>query len=262
MRDKKAGPIIGFLSLLISSALLSCSTDTTQLQIENSLPQIELAYYSDTFDNMREDLWDRAGYLYREQQLHNFKQAEMRFENSKLIIRTRTGSFSKGGLSSRFALRGDFDIRLACRTNFKPGISGMDQLVGLGVFDQSLKKNKITNATIGLSIRAGSDQGYLISNSIFNGKRRSGNSRNSDNFNGIFRIKRNGKYISTLYKRNGAVEWSKLNTFHLTDNDMLIGFMVQNFFRNRTNIQAKHPISVELDSFIISSAQKIIEDEI
>ena len=262
MKPKKIAFIFWFLSIAVIGAMLSCATDPASLKIENSLPQNELVYYSDDFNKMHEDLWDRAGYLYKEQQLHNFKQAEMRFEDGKLVIRTRTGSFSKGGLSSRFALRGDFDIRLVCRTNFKPGIYGMDQLFGLGVFDQSLKKNKITNATIGLSIRAGSDNGYLTSNSIFNGKRHGGNSRKSDNFNGIFRIKRNGKYISTLYKRNGTTEWSKLNTFQLTDNDMLIGFMVQNFFRNRTNIQAKYSISVELDSFKILAARDIIEDEI
>lgn len=99
MRNKKAGFTIGFLSLAFLGALLSCATDKASLQIENSLPQSELAYYNDSFDKMREDLWVRAGYLYREEQVQNFKQSDMRFDNGKLIIRTQTGSFSKGRLS-------------------------------------------------------------------------------------------------------------------------------------------------------------------
>ena len=99
MRSSKTRLIIGIFILAFFGAFLSCATDKAPLQIENSLPQSELAYYNDSFDKMRVDLWVRAGYLYREEQVQNFKQSDMRFDNGKLIIRTQTGSFSKGRLS-------------------------------------------------------------------------------------------------------------------------------------------------------------------
>jgi hypothetical protein len=251
-----------FFSLAFLAALLSCATDKAPLQIENSLPQSELEYYNDTFDKMREDLWDRAGYLYREEQVQNFKQADLRFENGKLIIRTQTGSFSKGGLSSKYALRGDFDIQLDCRMDFLKGISGMDQVFTIGVFDKSLKKGKMNIAMIGLSLEWGFTQGHLFSNCIVDGKRKRGGSRRTENFNGAFRFIRTGKMISTLYRKAGEAEWTKMYTFRVTNKDMIVGFQLRNFFGNRTTIQANHSISAEFDSLKINAAQEIIEEEI
>ena len=264
MRSNKICFFIDFLLLAFLSVLLSCATNKGPLQIENSLPQSELAYYNDPFDKMREDLWDRAGYLYREEQVQNFRQADMRFDNGKLIIRTQTASFSKGGLSSKYALRGDFDIQLDCRMDFIKGISSMDmdQVFNLGVFDKSLKKGKMSLATIGLSKKGGFGRGHVFSNCIVNGRRKEGNSQKIENFNGTFRILRYGKTIRTSYKINGAAEWNRLNTFRVTDNDMLIGFQVRNFFENRTTIRANYSILVEFDSLKINAAQGIIEEEI
>jgi hypothetical protein len=262
MRKKKAGFISGFLLLTVFGALLSCATDKAPLQIENSLPQSELEYYSDSFDKIREDLWDRAGYLYREEQVKNFKQADLRFENGKLLIRTKTGSFSKGGLSSKYSLRGDFDIQLNFRMDFMKSISRMDQVLAFGVYDKSLKIGKMSNATIGLSMGGGSDKGYLFSNCVANGRRKKGGSQKTENFNGSFRIVRNGKTISLLYRKTDTPEWTKVNTFRVTDKDMLLGFQVRNFFNKRTTIRANHSISAEFDSLKITAAQQIIEEEI
>ena len=253
---------ISILLITFVGTLFSCATDKASLQIENSLPQDEFAYYSDSFDKMREDLWDRAGYLYREEQVQNFKQADLRFANGKLIIHTQTGSFSKGGLSSKYALRGDFDIQLDCRMDFIKRASGMDQLFSFGVYDKSLKIKQMSIALIGLSMGGGSNQGYLFSNCIVNGRRNKGESKKTDNFNGSFRILRIGKHISTLYKKMGTAEWTQMNTFRVTDNDMLIGFQLRNFFGKRTTIRANHSISAEFDRLIIYAAQEIIEEEI
>ena len=254
--------IIDILLITFLGAVLSCATDKAPLQIENSLPQDELAYYNDSFDKMRENLWDRAGYLYREEQVQNFKQADLRFENGKLIIRTQTGSFSKGGLSSKYALRGDFDIQLDCRMDFLKGISGMDQVFTIGVFDKSLKKGKMNIAMIGLFLEWGFTQGHLFSNCIVDGKRKRGGSRRTENFNGAFRFIRTGKMISTLYRKAGEAEWTKMYTFRVTNKDMIVGFQLRNFFGNRTTIQANHSISAEFDSLKINAAQEIIEEEI
>ena len=118
MLSKIAGFITALLSLVFCGVLLSCAPNKAPLQIQNSLPQEKIAYYNDSFEKMREDLWERAGYVYRREQVQNFRQADLLFGKNKLIIRTKTGSFSKGGLGSKFALRGDFDIQLYSRIDF------------------------------------------------------------------------------------------------------------------------------------------------
>jgi hypothetical protein len=211
---------------------------------------------------MREDLWDRAGYLYKDEQIHNFKLADMRFENGKLIIRTKTGSFSKGGLGSKYALRGDFDLQLDCRVDFLKDASGMDQLLNILVVDKSEKIGKTDTVVINLSKGGMSHQGRIGSVAIVNGIWRSGSSKMMENFDGALRILRKGKYISTLYKKKGDFEWSKIYTFRVTDNDMIFGFTVRNFFTKRTRIRATQSISAEFDNFRINAAHEIIEEEI
>jgi hypothetical protein len=262
MRNKKACLIVGFLLLAFFGALLSCATDKAPLQIENSLPQSELEYYSDSFDKMREDLWDRAGYLHREEQIQNFKMADMRFENGKLLIRTKTGSFSKGGLGSKYSLRGDFDLQLDCRIDFLKSTFGMDQLLNVLVVDKSGKIGKTDTIVINLAMGELMHQGWLSSGAIINGRWNKGSSKLIESFDGTLRILRKEQHISTLYKNKDASEWSKIHTFRSTDNDMIFGFQVRNFFNKRTTIQAKQSISAEFDNFRINAAEEIIEEEI
>jgi hypothetical protein len=262
MRNKKVSFISGFLLLAFSCALLSCATDKAPLQIENSLLQSELKYYSDSFDKMREDLWDRAGYLPKEEQIQNFKLADMYFENGKLIIRTKTGNFSKGGLGTKYSLRGDFDLQLDCRIDFTKRTSGMDQLLNILVVDKSKKIGKADTVVINLTMGELMHQGWLASGALINGRWNQGNSILLESFDGTLRILRKGKYTSTLYKTKGVSEWSKLNTFRTTENDMIFGFQVRNFFNKRTNIQATQSLSAEFDNFRINAAQEIIEEEI
>jgi hypothetical protein len=262
MRSSKTRLIIGIFILAFFGAFLSCATDKAPLQIENSLPQNELAYYNDSFDRMREDLWERAGYLHKEEQMQNFKLADMRFENGKLIIRTKTGSFSKGGLGAKYTFRGDFDIQLDCRINFLKGTSGMDQMLNILVVDKSGKLGKTDIVLINLAMGAGMHQGSLSTGALINGRWNSGGSKKTENFNGTLRILRKGKKISALYKNEGASAWSKMHTFRATDNDMLFGFQVRNFFNKRTTIRATQSISAEFDNFRINAAHEIIEEEI
>ena len=262
MRNKKASFIIGFLLLSFFGALLSCVTDKAPSQIENSLPQNELEYYSDSFDKMREDLWDRAGYLYREQQAGNFKLADMRFENGKLIIRTKTGSFSKGGLGSKYALRGDFDLQLDCRIDFLKITSGMDQLLNILVTEKSGKIGKTDTVVINLAMGELMHQGRLASGARINGMWNTGSLKLVESFDGTLRILRKGKNVSALYKDRGAPEWSILHTFRTTENDMIFGFQLRNFFNKRTRIQATQSIYAEFDNFRINAAHGIIEEEI
>jgi hypothetical protein len=248
----------------ILSVIPGCATQKVTLPIKNSLPQNELAYYCDSFDKMRVDLWDRSGYLFREEQIQNFKLADMHFENGKLIIRTKTGSFSKGGLGSKYALRGDFDIQLDCQIDLLKGISSrdMDQVFTFGVVDKSQNMEKMTATVIGLSMRGGDHRAYVFSNGFVNGRRRKGSSQRIETFNGSFRVLRTGKTITTLYKNAEAVEWTQMDSFRVTDNDMIIGSQIANFFTKRSAIRATHSISAEFDSLKINAAQEIIEEEI
>ena len=262
MPDKTAGFITVVLSLALFTVLLSCASDNAPQQIENSMPQSEIAYFNDSFDKMRDDLWDRAGYLYRKQQMKNFKPAGMHFNDGKLKIETRTGGFSKGGFGSRFAFRGDFDIQLDCRMNFIKGVYGMDQMFAMGVVDPGLKTGKSSFMSIGLSMKGGTNRAYLFCNYSVNERRKKGYSKQIQYFNGSFRMVRVGKKISTLYKEKGSIEWTTMSTFSVTDGDMLVGFQVRNFFFNRTSIRADYSVTATIDRFQINSAQQIIEDDI
>lgn len=252
--------IVSFLFVL--AVLVSCAADPSRLKVHGSLPQDELAYYCDNFDKLREDLWDRAGYMYREEQLKNFVQADMRFKNGKLVVRTKTGKFSKGGLSSKYWLRGDFDIQLDCRMEFVKGASGKDQLFIFGVFDTSTRIEENNRVVVGLSKKESAVDVYLFSNYFTGGRKVGGDFKPIDSFSGALRILRKGKHISALYKSRKTAEWSLMGTFQVTDNDLLVGFALSNFFPERTAVRAEDPLSVEIDSFNINAAQEIVEEDI
>ena len=261
MRIKQFRFISGLFFIILGAALFSCATYKAPLKIHNGLSQDELAYYNDSFKEMREDLWDRAGNLYRDEQAQNFMQADLRFTDSQLVIRTKTGSFSKGGLSSRFFLRGDFDIQLDCRMDFKLGSLDMDQVFSFVVVDKTLKPGKMSFVSMGFALAGGGDRGTLYSHCVLNGRRKKGLLQQIENFKGSLRIIRNGQKISTLYKNEGTGEWNRMNTFRLTDNDMLIEFQLRNFFVKRTQIVANHSISAAVEGFKVNAAREILEEE-
>ena len=254
--------IIDILLITFLGAVLSCATDKAPLQIENSLPQDELAYYNDSFDKMREDLWDRAGYLYREEQVQNFKQADLRFDNGKLIIRTKTGSYSKGGLGSNFAFRGDFDIQIDCRIDFLKSTSGMDQILSIVVTDKNSAIGQANSVFINLYMAEGGLQGRLNSRGFINGVWNNAKPEITENFNGTLRFVRKGREISSFYQKRGQSAWTKILTLKANTDDMIFGFHLRNFFSKRTSIQADRALSAEFDNFKINAAHEIIENEI
>ena len=237
------------------ATLVSCATG----YIRDGLSSNELAYYSDSFDIMRQDLWDRSGSLYRDEQVKNFIQADQDFEDGLLTIRTETGSFSKGGLSSRFFMRGDFDIQLDCRMEFKYGNLYMDQIFSFAVLDKTSKPRKSSFVSIGLALPGGGDSGILFSHCVLNGKRKKGFIQQIGNFKGSLRIIRSGEFISTSYREAGSKGWNRMDSFQLTENDMLFGFQLRNFFDKRTAIVANDTVAAEIDHFRINAAREIIE---
>jgi hypothetical protein len=262
MHVKKTSFTIGFLLIFFFAALLSCATVQAPLQIVNSLPQSELVYYNDSFDRMREDLWDRAGYVFTTTQMANIKIADMTIENGRLRIDTKTGGFSKGGLVSTFTLRGDFDVQVDFQIDFVAGEFDMDQLLGFAVVERTLSGSGIRFFTIGLLKKGKNKKGEIFSGGREKGKYHTGYSRAIDNFNGSLRFMRMGKKMSTFYRKQDQDRWSKMCTLPCGLNDASIGFGLQNFTIDRNSITATRSISAWIDNFTIKAAQEIIESEI
>ena len=257
MSSKAVRIVICFILNAILIVIPGCVT-----QIKNSLPQNELAYYNDSYDTLREDLWDKAGHLTLEAQMENFKQADMRIENGKLIVQTKTGSFSKGGLGTKYTLGGNFDVQLDCHFDFLEHATDTDQLLQFLVTDSSKDTKDTDIVIIGMAKRAWSWQGYIYCDWKVHGAFKKGKRQKIDSLHGTLRVVRIGNEVSTLYKKMGQKKWEKLNTFSFTENNMLVGFRLQNHFLKRTSIQANDSIIAEFDNFKISAAHKIIEDEI
>ena len=261
MRHKKASLIFGFLLLAFFGLLLSCATDKAPLQIENSLPQSELAYYCDPFDKLREDVWERAGFVFSAAQLGNIKIADMTIEDGRLRIDTKTGGYSKGGLVSKFALRGDFDVQVDFQVDFIPGNLDMDQSLGFGVVEKQTSGIASRLTSIGL-LKKGQDKSGIISGYLERGQFHTGYWHHIDDFTGSVRFVRIGDQVNTFYRKQGQSLWTKMCTLPSAQNDTSIGFALQNFVKNRNSIIATRSISAWIDNFTINAAQEIIEGEI
>ncbi len=254
--------IIGIFLAAFSGFFSGCVTDMTTLKIEKSLPQSKLAYYNDSFDNFRTDLWDKAGLLHNKVQEANFKLAKMQIQDGKLWVQTETGCFSKGGLGSKFTLRGDFDIQVDCKIDFLEGVCDMDQYIDFLVIEQG-KEIAIVDAVF-LRLLKMRDRDFItiLSAALDNGAFHRGDWSKIGNFDGTLRIVRKGTKIVTLYRTKEDKQWEDLGTFWSTSNDLGIGFMLQNFLPNRTSITAESPITATFDNFRINAAEEIIEEDI
>jgi len=262
MRIQKTGFIVGFISLAFFSLLLSCATGQAPSQIANSLPQNELAFYNDSFDTIRDDLWDKAGYVFTATQMANIKIAEMTIEDGRLRIDTQTGGFSKGGLVSKFALRGDFDVQIDFQIDFVADDFDMDQVLAFGAVEKSKSGQQNRMTSIGLYKRGKNKKSEIISGYLERGKYHLGYHHYIDNFTGAARFVRTGDKVSTFYRKEGQTRWTKMCTLPSSQNDITIGFALQNFTKDRNSIMAAHPISAWIDNFTINAAQEIIESDI
>ena len=179
--------IIVILSVAFSVSFPGCVTDTASLKIEKSLPQNKLAYYNDSFDKLRTDLWDKAGYTHNKAQEANFKLAEMRIENGKLRVQTEPGCFSVGGLGSKYAIRGDFDIQVDCQIDFLEGIYDMDQSLVFAAIGKGKEIGKDDTVFLCLLRRGGRDFSTIFSAARKNGRFHLGDWHKIENFDGSLR---------------------------------------------------------------------------
>ena len=262
MGAQKTGFVIGFLLLTYLGVLLSCASDKAPLPIENSLPQSELVYYCDTFDSLREDVWEKAGFVFSAAQLGNLKIADMTIEEGRLRIDTKTGGFSKGGLISKFALRGDFDVQIDFQIDFLASEFDMDQVGGFVALELAETSRKNRLFSIGFTKVAKSKKGGIRAGQLQGGKYHSAYWHPANNFNGSFRFVRIGDRMSTFYRKQGQTRWTKMSSLPSTQKDTIFGIVLQNFVMKRNSIKANRSITAWIDNFTINAAQEIIESEI
>lgn len=233
------------------------------LKVEKSLPQSKLAYYNDSFDKLREDIWEkRAMYIPGSAARANFKVGDVCIEDGKLKVETKTGCFSRGGLATKYTIKGDFDIQLDCHIDFLEGQHDMDQMVQFCAAGKGKEIEAMDAVFMGLSKKERQDSGRVWSGYFEKGRYHPGNMQVIGNFHGTLRIVRIGNKISTFYKKEGNKGWKKLNTFRSTTDDVLIAFRLMNYHASRNSITARSPIIAKFDNFMINTAQEIIEEEI
>jgi hypothetical protein len=252
-----------FLAILTSWVnIQGCAPSPAVFNIEESLPKYKLDYYNDSFEKLREDLWERVGLAWNPDQLANLKIADMSVENGHLRIRTKSGGFSKGGLATKYRLRGDFDVQVDCRIDFLKGNPGIDQFLVFCVLERGVNSRNFKLISISLLKKKDGGQSGFFSSLRGKGEYQPGNWKNTDNFNGTLRIVRTGGTVTTLYRRKGRPEWTKMNTFPSNGDDATVAFAIQNFIITRKTIRASSTVTATFDNFRINAAREIIEEEI
>jgi hypothetical protein len=259
---KKRIELIVFL-LIISFALAKgYAAQEPSLKLEKSLPQDKLANYNDSFDKLREDLWELSQLTYNKAQAANFKLADVRVEDGKFQVETKIGGFSKGGLITKYEFRGDFDIQIDCDFDFSKTISGMVQRLIFAVAEKNKKLADSYQAIIQLLKESGSDEGLLQSFVVRYGEYQGGVRKERESFHGTIRFVRSGGRIRMFHKPSGSVEWISLYSSSFTKRDVIFGFALQNFTFKSRSIKAGKSISATFDNFTINAAHEIVESEI
>jgi hypothetical protein len=195
-------------------------------------------------------------------QLADIKIADMTIEDDRLRIDTKTGGFSKGGLVSKFALRYDFDVQIDVQIDFVAGEFDIDQVLSLGAIEKT-KSGKLTRLfMIGLAKTAKNQKSRIFSGYHEGGKYHAGYWNYINKFTGSLRFVRTDSKVSTFYRKQRQSHWTKMCTLPSGQNDTSIGFVLQNFTKDRNAIKATRSISAWIDNFTINAAQEIIESEI
>lgn len=244
------------LSLLLpgGNAVSSTTNEPPPTSIQKNTPYRESTYYNDTFDKLRDDIWKESRIMPRGPQMRPL-MPYITSTDGKLKIETKTGDFCTGGLVSKYALRGDFDIQVDCYMDFLKKTPQMDQ----GVFFAVREKDKGDWGYIGLAKRDG-HKSVIVSRYWGNGKALSPKRHPVGDFHGTLRIVRTGNKITTSYRKERETEWEKLLTFQGMTGEVVLGFELKNFLRKRTSIQARLPFAASFDNFRINAAQEVIEE--
>lgn len=241
-----------YLSLSATKTIAS-SSETYTTAVQKSLPQTQISHYNDAFQKLRDDIWKRSGVLPFGKNV--FQIPEMGIQDGRLLIQTQTGNFQRGGLTSRWTLKGDFDIQVDCHMDFLDETAGMDQLLLFVVKD---KYNRYFTV-VGLAKRADSKPS-IFATFKEKGEPVSRKWERIGDFHGTLRMVRIGNRITAFYKKRGDSKWKEIGTFSGMTGDVVVGLGVTNFLANRTSIQADQPVMATFDNFRMNSAEEISEE--
>jgi hypothetical protein len=262
---KKIYALIIPVFLVVSlPSLQGCATEPISFKIENSLPQSKLAYYNDSFDKIREDVWEKAAFTKGREQIASYRRADVTIEEGQLSIKTKTGGFSQGGLGSKYVLRGDFDVQLDCHIDFSKGKRDFDQYLFFFVAVAETKtKEDRSVAHIGVVKKAGHGKGLIYSRHTVRGERFPfSRGPRIGRFHGSFRIVRTGERMGMFFRKEREALWRELGNFAFPADDVRLGFSLQNYIFERESIIATSYLMATFDNFRINAAQEIIEEDI
>jgi len=256
---------VGLCCFLFSIALLGCASPGQETvpfpSAGKSLSPAQLAKYCDSFDQFRDDLYDLAAMTWSDEQLKNLCMAETEVIDGKLWIQTKPGCFSRGGCESKYELKGSFDVQIDCSIRFLKGAQAMDQVV-LFLIAGKGSLTYFPHTGIQLAKFAGSQQATI--SSIARDRRGclSPASHTITEFTGTLRIIKVGNRVTTLYKKDGASDWTNLHTGTLEVDRVRLSFLVRNFTPNTTTVKGNSSITVTFDNLLVNAAEEIIEGDI
>jgi hypothetical protein len=97
-------------------------------------------------------MWEKAGYINRASIRSNFRLADVIVDSGTLLLETKTGPFSFGGISSKFCFRGDFDVKVDCMVNFYKNFDDIDQVAQFKAADKTedLENDRTENVMLEL----------------------------------------------------------------------------------------------------------------
>lgn len=249
--------------ILGPEAFQTPAMELSSLRIQNSLPGEKLAPYNDTFNGFKEDLWEKGGAFF-EAQTEDFKLADIRIQDGRLVIETKTGGFSSGGIGAKFKFKGDFDVQVDCRVDFTKDAEDMDQILIFHVIDptEGLKDEEIVGAQIGVAKSRGKPAG-LFSTSLTKGEVKFNRGKKIDRFRGSLRMVKSGTTLYAFYRNEGTPIWKSFGAFPFDSRETGISLQARNFeMRKAGSIGAKTPFTGTFDNFRVNAAQEIIEPEI
>jgi hypothetical protein len=241
--------------------MASCAPKDIGIKIEGGVPIDRLRYYDDSFDALKRDLWEVAAFSQTDQ-LRNFEMADVNYENSRVRVNTRSGAFSGAVFTSKYQLRGDFDIQIDCEMQFLKGKVTVDQLLYFAVVKKGETFYSGGSVSNVISKPSGLEDGFIGVVLRQHGKYTQGNFNKISGFTGTIRLLRTGDQIKIVYHKQSANSWSKLDRLSFTIDDVAIVFGVQNFRPGRKDLNASESVTAYFDNFRINAAVKVIEDEI
>lgn len=207
----------------------------------------------DNFDSLDGNRWVKVvPYLGRNLEKAKFKEVEISSQSGRLILKTAENAYSKGALSSRFALKGDFDVEVwSSLSNID--IKGIDKVMFVAVREAD-KEHKEANITIVQFHKAvNNDQGMFFAASKIGEDFKRGTTYMINSYTGGIRFIRKDNRITIMYKPLN-MGWMELDSYPCSFAPMQILLGVSNFLPTDTPINPGGVLTVYYDDFKINNA--------